>query len=79
MPLNESDKLKEEIRFKTEVLKLYTTLFIGTAGGTIALVISKPGAVGNMFIGFGILLSVFWLNMMIRIYKIVQKLIDGDQ
>ena len=79
MSLDQEEKIKEEIRFNTEVLKLFVVVLVGTLGGVVSLIVigTMNGRV-LIFIFFGLLLSVVLIIGIYSFYKGIKNLIDGD-
>jgi hypothetical protein len=80
VPLREDDRIKEQIRFNTEVLKLIIVGFLATSGGVLSLVVTRGStAVENLFTAGGmiIVIVIACVIAMIRTYKRIQTLIDN--
>ena len=72
---NQKEKLKEEIKFYTEILKLLSTFTFLTAGGVIGLFYKMNNPISVIFIIFGIALIVGFLSGIIHIYGTIRTLL----
>lgn len=74
--LEETDRLKEEIRFKTERLKVAAGTGIVIAGGTISLMIDGPNKGGEiLFCAFGIITVVLIVRFCYKEHLKLRELI----
>lgn len=77
MSLKEKDKIKEKIRFHTELLRLIAVGFLGTSSGVVSLIMrNRTSAVEHLFIAGGILLIVLCIVGIFWAYKRTRNLID---
>lgn len=74
------DRIKEQIRFNTELLKLISVLFIAVGSGFIGLVLKESKTakdvlfmVVGMFINLGCIISI------LRMHKATRKLINDGK
>jgi len=75
--LAKEDQIKEDIRFKTEVLKLWTVVFIADSGGIVSLLVNSANtAVRNFFVAVGILIFAICIVTIISDSKRIKKLIE---
>jgi len=74
--LSESDKIKERIKFNTELLRLYVVGLLTIGGGTVAII--DRGAFNgreNFFIAIGMFLLVFLIRPIYKSFKTINRLI----
>ncbi len=76
MQLPEIDRVKEQIRFNTEMLKLFAVVLTGTVGGILALLIERVDT-GIEFVCLtgGMIMAPVFVVVSYRLYTITQKLI----
>jgi small neutral amino acid transporter SnatA (MarC family) len=73
------DKVKEQIKFNTEIFKLLAVLFLADTGGLIGLILKgDQTAKENLFIAGGLILGAISIRLMYIRYKTTQKLIDNE-
>ncbi len=75
---SETEKLKERIKFKTEILKLFVILMIATGGGSLSLIMKGLDyARDGVLAAFGMIFSIVCLVVTYVQYHVTQRLIDS--
>ena len=71
------DRVKEQIKFNTEIIKLIVVLMIATGGGAFSLILTGLTHARDVILAAGgmIMAVICWVITFIR-YKITQDLID---
>jgi hypothetical protein len=77
--LSEQDRIKEQIRFNTEIIKVVAAFLLATTGSVVSFIISGIDTGREViFTAVGLLLSTFSIFVMQYLYRITQRLIrDG--
>lgn len=74
--LNDQDRLKEQIRFNTEIIKVVAAFLLATAGSVVSFIISGIDSGREViFTAIGLLLSTFSIFVLHNLYRITQRLI----
>jgi hypothetical protein len=71
-----ADKEAERLKFETEVLKFTSLLMVGTAGGSISLVLGEPTLLRLALAGAGFCLTLTLGVVSWRQYRRIQHLIE---
>lgn len=74
MSLTEPDQVKEQVRFNTEILKLFVVGLIATIGGIVTLLLGKvdSGAEYVFLIG-GMIIAPIFIGIIYNLYSIIRK------
>lgn len=71
------DRVKEQIKFNTEIIRLIVVVMIATGGGTLSLLIIGPThARDALLIAAGMMIVFVCWVITYRCYRVTQKLID---
>jgi hypothetical protein len=74
--LNEQDRLKEQIRFNTEIIKVLSAFLLATTGSVVSFIISGIDTGREViFTSFGLVLSTFSIFIIQYFYRVTQRLI----
>ena len=53
------EKVKERIKFNTEIIKLFALLFMAAGGGTVSLIVNQlPGSADGFFAALGMVIVI---------------------
>jgi hypothetical protein len=78
LPLQESDRVKEQIRFNTEVIKLIFALFVAAFGSIVALLIDRVSSGREVvFTAGGMIVAVACIVLFFKIYSNTKNLIHN--
>jgi hypothetical protein len=80
LALTDEDKLKEQIRFNTEIAKLFVITLIGTIGGIVSLLLEKVNSgIEYVFLIGGMFIAPTCIVVIKYLYSITQKLIRNGK
>ena len=72
------DRIKEQIKFNTEILKLVVVLMIATGGGALSLILEGFDKARDVILAAGgMIIAITCLIITYIRYKITQALIDS--
>jgi hypothetical protein len=78
--LSEQDRLKEQIRFNTEIIKVVSAFLLATAGSVVSFIIAGIDSGREViFTSIGLLLSAFSIFTIRYLYRITQRLIRNGK
>jgi hypothetical protein len=71
------DRIKEQIKFNTEIIKLIVVLIIATGGGSISLILTGLGRGRDVVLAAaGMIIAIICIIITYVRYKNTQALID---
>ncbi len=77
MHLTDQDQLKERIRFKIEMIKLFAVLLIATCTGIATLLLGQvDSGVEIVFLATGMMLAVVCIRILYKQYRVTINLIN---
>jgi hypothetical protein len=80
LALTDSDKIKEQIRYNTEIGKIIAVLFVGTMGGMISLLLGRVDTGPELvFLLGGLIISPSCIAILYTLYTVTQKLISNGK
>lgn len=78
--LSEQDRLKEQIRFNTEIIKVIAAFLLATTGSVVSFKITGIDSGREViFTSIGMLLSTFSIFIIQYQYRITQRLIKNGK
>jgi hypothetical protein len=70
-----NDRIREEVKFLTEVFRLIWVTLLGVGGGVLSLVFGEQTPLKNLFAGGGLLLAVWLVTALYALQRRISALI----